>query len=156
MCYRRDELDEAIAQSYECCSPLGTTVSKNTYWEHTFYICVGGSCIDNSGPRRRWRGCTWDLGRGLPFGSIKRPDFDLRASWIYGALLKLSGVLRGDNKQVGMAGIPKLELREMFRKGVWFQYRRSEPSKLTRNRFELHIITIVRPLSFDLPPPHCQ
>jgi hypothetical protein len=90
-----------------------------------------------------------------PFGSIKRPDFDLRASWIYGALLKLSGVLRGDNKQVGVAGIPKMELTELFRKGVRFQSRRSEPARLTQNSFELHIITIVRPLSFDLLLPHC-
>jgi hypothetical protein len=94
--------------------------------------------------------------RAHPFGSIKRPDFDLRASWIYGALLKLRGVLWGDNKQVGVAGILKMELTELFRKGVWFQSRRSEPSRLTRNRFELHIITIVRPLSFDLILPHCQ
>ena len=39
--------------------------------------------------------------RAHPFGSIKRPDFDLRASWIYGAFFKLSGVLRGDDRQVG-------------------------------------------------------
>jgi hypothetical protein len=91
-----------------------------------------------------------------PFGSIKRPDFDLRASWIYGALLKLSGVLRGDNRQVGMAGMPKMELSKLLKKGVRGQSRRSEPSRLTQNRFELHIINIVRPLSFDLLPPHCQ
>ncbi len=52
--------------------------------------------------------------------------------------------------------MPKLELTELFRKGVRFQSRRSEPLKVTRNSFELHIIYIVRPLSFDLLLPHCQ